>query len=205
MGYFPMFVNLQGASVLVIGGGRVALRKTRSLLPFGPKIRVVAPAIAPEFEDLLVTLEHRPFSPEDLLESPAMVICASGEEGVNRQAALLCRERNIPVNDASQPEEGSFLFPAIAAKGNMTVGICAGGCPGASQWMREQVETLLPDCLPEILDWLTDIRPGLLETIPEKARARTMKQLFLKALEERKPLSDGEIALITGRTAEKNT
>jgi siroheme synthase (precorrin-2 oxidase/ferrochelatase) len=39
---FPMFLNLDGKTALVIGAGNVAARKIEKLLLFGPKIQVVA-------------------------------------------------------------------------------------------------------------------------------------------------------------------
>ena len=48
MAYFPLFISLEGLPCLVIGGGRVALRKIRTLSEFGAQITVVAPEILPE-------------------------------------------------------------------------------------------------------------------------------------------------------------
>lgn len=48
MSYFPMFVQLEGASCLVVGGGAVAARKVRALLDFGAQVTVVAPEIGEE-------------------------------------------------------------------------------------------------------------------------------------------------------------
>ena len=44
MPWFPMFVQLNGADALIVGGGKVALRKAEKLLPYGPRITVAAPA-----------------------------------------------------------------------------------------------------------------------------------------------------------------
>ena len=48
MPHFPMFVDLSGRPVLIVGGGSVALRKLRKLAPYGPKCVVVAPEVAVE-------------------------------------------------------------------------------------------------------------------------------------------------------------
>ena len=67
MGYFPFFVDLQGKAGLVVGAGAVARRKVEKLLPFGPRLRVVAPEICPALRELPgVTLDQRLFRPEDL-------------------------------------------------------------------------------------------------------------------------------------------
>ena len=43
--YFPMFVDLSGRQVTVVGGGSVALRRSETLLYFGVDIKVIAPEI----------------------------------------------------------------------------------------------------------------------------------------------------------------
>ena len=67
MAYFPFFVDLNGKTGLIVGGGAVALRKARKLLPYGPRLTVVAPALRPEFQELEgVALLRRPFEEADL-------------------------------------------------------------------------------------------------------------------------------------------
>ena len=51
MAYFPMFIELQAAPVLVVGGGNVALRKVKKLLPYGADITVIAPKMEKELEE----------------------------------------------------------------------------------------------------------------------------------------------------------
>ena len=52
MPHFPMFVDLSGRPVLIVGGGSVALRKLRKLAPYGPKCVVVAPEVAEEIRSM---------------------------------------------------------------------------------------------------------------------------------------------------------
>ena len=67
MAYFPFFVDLNGKTGLIVGGGAVALRKARKLLPYGPRLTVAAPEIRPEFRELeAVELRRRPFAAADL-------------------------------------------------------------------------------------------------------------------------------------------
>ena len=52
MAYFPLFVSMEGVPCLVIGGGRVALRKILTLMEFGAAVTVVSPWLLPEIEAL---------------------------------------------------------------------------------------------------------------------------------------------------------
>ena len=121
MPHFPLFVDLSGRPVLIVGGGSVALRKLRKLAPYGPKCVVVAPEVAEEIRSMSgVQVCRRPFAPDDLEPRPALVIAATDDPAVNRQVSSLCREQNIPVNVADDPALCTFLFPALVQQGIIT-------------------------------------------------------------------------------------
>ena len=128
MGCFPFFVDLAGEPGLIVGGGKVAARKIQKLLPYGPRLTVIAPetgAAVRETEGLI--LLERPYRPEDLDGDWRFVIAATDCRAVNREIALRCRERRILVDVADGGEEGSFLFPALVKRGRLSVGVSTGG------------------------------------------------------------------------------
>lgn len=51
--YFPMFVDISTKRILVIGGGKIAARRVRTLLKFAEHIEVTAPEICDEMKDIL--------------------------------------------------------------------------------------------------------------------------------------------------------
>lgn len=194
MGYFPFFVQLQHVSGLIVGGGTVALRKVEKLLPYGPKLTVVAPDICPELAALpTLTLVRRPFRGEDVGRM-AFVIAASGDRALNHRVARLCREKGIPVNVVDDKEACSFLFPALVKRGELSVGISTGGSsPTAAIWLKEQIAALLPEGLEDILAWLEEQRPLLKACWPEeRSRARGFSALFAACLTAGRPLTQEE-------------
>ena len=48
MAYFPFFMDIENKPALIVGGGKVALRKIEKLLPFGCKITLVSPVVIEE-------------------------------------------------------------------------------------------------------------------------------------------------------------
>ena len=195
MGYFPFFVELAGQPGLIVGGGTVALRKVEKLLPYGPRLTVVSPALLPELEAIPgLTLLRRTFSPQDL-EEVFFVVAATDDQNLNREISALCRERRIPVNVVDDREACSFLFPALVRHGDLSVGISTGGAsPTAAIWLKEQVERLLPERFDEILEWLEGQRSGLKEACPlERQRSRIFAQLFAACLDQGGPLTDEQM------------
>lgn len=195
MAYFPMFIELQNAPVLVIGGGKVALRKVQKLLPYGANITVVAPKMEEELEEISeVAKIHREFDSSDLLSCPTMVIAATDQKEVNEQIAYRCKEQNIPVNVADDVENCSFLFPSLVKKGKLSAGICTGGSsPTAAIYCKERLQEALPDSLDKILDWLEEKRSELKAEIPtQSTRAGIFRKIFDKCMEKGRPLTEEE-------------
>ena len=174
MSYFPFFMEMEGRPGLIVGGGVVACRKVEKLLPYGPRLTVVAPEIAPEIAAVNgLTLLRRPFRPEDL---EGMVFVISAAPPVNRQVAELCHERHLPVNVVDDRELCSFLFPALVKRGSLSVGISTGGAsPTAAIYLKEQIAALLPENFEELLAFLDSLRPALKAEIPEVIYCRKKK------------------------------
>lgn len=195
MAYFPFFIDLDQKPGLVVGGGPVAARKIRTLLPYGPRLTVCAPSVLPELEALPgLTVRKEPFSPK-LLEGAFFVIAATDDRELNGRIAGLCRAWNIPVNVADPGTESTFLFPSVVRRGPMTIGISTGGTsPTAAHVLKEQIEGLLPGNLEEILLWMDGMREELKGSpLPQPQRSACLSRLFAAALQAGAPLSREEI------------
>lgn len=190
MAYFPMFVDLEGKKVLIVGGGGVALRKAEKLLPFGCEITVVAERIRPEFSGLGVSCICRSFSEDDLRDA-FMVIAATDDTGVNSLVCSLAGRRGIPA-DCAEGTGSTFLFPALVKRGRLTVGITTSGTsPTASAWVKGQVAESLPENMEEILDYLDTLR---LRSAPGQTRREKMAAAFALCRELGRPLTKEEEA-----------
>lgn len=195
MAYFPFFTDLTGGRGLIVGGGQTALGKAERLLAFGPSLTVVAPEVLPALADLpRVTVLRRAFRASDLDRSLTFVIAAADDRQVNRMVSAYCKARGIPVNVVDEPEDCTFLFPALVRQGPLTIGISTGGTsPNAAIWLKEQIAGLLPDSLGDILDWLGSQRPVVKARLedPER-RKQALARLFAWGLEKDGPLNEAE-------------
>lgn len=181
MGWFPFFIQLEGTRGLLVGGGRVALRKAEKLLPFGAQLTVVAPCICPPLAALPgLTLCRRAFADSDLSPAPDFVIAATGDRALDRRIAALCRTRRILVNVVDDPAACGFYFPALVQRGRLCIGISTGGAsPTAAAWLRQKIEALLPPGFDGILDRLAARREAVkAEGGSEAKRAERLQQAF---------------------------
>jgi len=176
MDYFPVFFNLSGQRVLIVGGGEVALRKVVLLERCGAEIRVVAPRIVPELLQRAasgtLTASLREFSPKDLDES-RLVIVATSRRATNRWIANLCEARAIPVNVVDDKNASRFIVPAIIDRDPVLVAISTGGAsPVLARRLRERLEALIPKRFGELASWLRELRHAAGERLKGSAARR---------------------------------
>ncbi len=141
--HYPAFLDLKDRSVLVVGAGRVALRKTRGLLEAGAKVTVVAPEWEPEFEQLPVHLAQRRFRASDLV-GMSLVFAATDDRLTNHRVGVAAKGKGIFANIADSAEECSFIVPARLHRGNVQIAISTGGeNPRVSAQLRRKLEDAL--------------------------------------------------------------
>jgi uroporphyrin-III C-methyltransferase / precorrin-2 dehydrogenase / sirohydrochlorin ferrochelatase len=160
--YFPVFFNLAGQNVLVVGGGDVGLRKVALLERTGASITVIAPRIHPELMARAAAgtlkLGIREFVPADL-DGTRLVIVATSHRAVNRWIATLSESRGIPVNVVDDREASRFIVPAIIDRDPVLVAISTGGTsPVLARRLRERVEALIPKQIGDFAVWLGALR-----------------------------------------------
>ena len=182
MNYFPVFFDLTGQKVLIVGGGEVALRKISLLERTGALITVVAPYITPELLDRAaagnLNLVNREFSPDDL-HGARLVIVATSRRAVNRWIASLSESRNIPVNVVDDLEASRFIVPAIIDRDPVLVAVSTGGSsPVLARRLRERLEAFIPARIGELASWLRALR----ESTRRKLRDTGERRRFFEAV-----------------------
>jgi hypothetical protein len=121
---FPLFIDLRGKRVVLVGGGNIAARRVGSLRLFGCQMVVISPELRFHAED--VEWISRPYAAGDL-DGADLVIAATDQRQVNRQVGMDARARHIPVSVADCEEECTFFFPAICAGDQVVAGVVSHG------------------------------------------------------------------------------
>ena len=135
MSYFPMFIDIEGKHILVVGAGKIALRRVQTLLQFRARIKAIAKEIPKEQKEafhLLVSegkivLEEKAFEESDLTEALFLVLAATNVKKLNHEICMLCRKRKILANTATDRTDCDFYFPAVAVQEELVVGITGDG------------------------------------------------------------------------------
>jgi len=148
MEFLPLFHNLRGARVLVVGGGEIALRKSRLLADAGAVLRVVAPQIGTELRELIDSSGGeqilRGYSESDL-DGCVLIIAATDDEPLNAQVSADARQRGVPVNVVDAPALCSVIFPAIVDRSPLVIAVSSGGdAPVLARLIRAKMESWIP-------------------------------------------------------------
>lgn len=139
---FPLFVDLTGQTVVLVGGGNIALRRVKTLQQFGAQVVVVSPTLHPDMPP--VTHIPRPYRPGDL-EGAVLAVAATDDAATNRQVGEEANARSIPVSVADNPQACTFFFPAVCVGKGLVAGVVGDGSDHArtarcAQHIREMME-----------------------------------------------------------------
>lgn len=173
---YPLFADLDGRPVLVVGGGAVAERKVRALLNCGAQVRVGAPRLTRTLQAWAAEgrLAHLagPFR-EDWLESAWLVIAATDDRALNARVKAAADTRRILANVVDDPALSSFQVPAIVDRAPLTIAISSGGAaPVLARRLRERMESLFDPALGDLARLARDNRPAIRHAYPDHGARR---------------------------------
>jgi siroheme synthase-like protein len=172
---YPVFLDVRGSSVLVVGAGSVGTRKAEGLLRCAARVTVVAPQASGRLEELAsrhaLEWERREFAEGDV-EGRSLVFAATPAREVNARVAAACRRRGIWVNVADTPDLCSFILPAVLDRAPLRVAVStAGACPAYAQELRRRLEEWIPERMSGYVELLGRMRERARERSPGRLGA----------------------------------
>ena len=154
MPLLPLFVNLAGRRVLLVGAGPVAAGKLIQLRAAGADVRVVAPDVHPDIEAAGVPVERRGFRAADL--DDVWLVVAAAPPAVNREVADAALDRRVFVNAVDDPANATAFLSGVVRRDGVTLAISTEGhAPGLTALIREALDALLPR---DLGTWMEEAR-----------------------------------------------
>ncbi len=188
--YYPVFLALKGKDCVVIGGGRVAERKIRSLLKAGASVTVISPQITENIKRLVkknkIKLLKRQYRKGDLKKAFLVVAATSSRELHEKIAG----EFKGLLNVVDEPELCNFIVPSVVKRGPLTIAVSTSGAsPAMAKTIRKELEDLYPEELGLYLNELKRLRKKIIK-LPLREKIRFIRLLtspdILKALRSKK-------------------
>ena len=141
--YYPVFIDVQDRTCVVIGGGNIGEEKVHKLLECGAKLVVISPevndGVARLAGDNRIEWLRREYESGDLA-SAFIAIAATDDNSVNRQISKEAEERNVLLNVVDVTHLCTFIAPSVARRGEVTIATSTGGAsPALARKFREEL------------------------------------------------------------------
>ena len=145
--FYPVYLNLKGRRVVVVGGGEVAERKVESLMPCQASVIVISPDVtawlSALFDQKRIEWLARPYMKGDCARA-TLVFSATDDAEVNRAVYVEATALGIFVNTADQPELCSFIMPAVVRRGHIGIAISTSGTsPALAARLRRKISLVI--------------------------------------------------------------
>ena len=157
MDYLPLFHNLKGRRIVVVGGGEIALRKVRLVQQASALITIIAKDFCPDLLEMdKADKEHEcnglelitaGYEHHHLQKYPdtVMVIAATNDRDLNRLVSEHAQAANMLSNVVDDPGFSTVIFPSIVDRSPIQIAISSGGdAPVLVRLLRTKFEALLP-------------------------------------------------------------
>ena len=145
--FFPVSINLNNKNILVIGAGKIALRKVEILMSYNCNILVITKDILEEkFLELeknnkIKIFKNQEFE-EKFLENIFLVVVATDNETLNKKISQLCMSKNILVNNVTSKDDMNVRFASIYEKDDIQIAISANGNPKKAVEIKNKIKNI---------------------------------------------------------------
>ncbi|WP_263263808.1 siroheme synthase CysG [Pseudomonas sp. RIT-PI-S] len=190
MKYLPLFHTLAGRDVLVVGGGEIALRKSRLLADAGARLRVVAPVVDSQLIALAQgcggEIAERGYESRDL-DGCVLAIAATDDTPLNARVSADAQQRCVPVNVVDAPALCTVIFPAIVDRSPLVVAVSSGGdAPVLARLIRARLEAWIPSAYGELAKLAAGFRDRVKQRYPNVNQRRAFwEEVFQGPIAER--------------------
>jgi precorrin-2 dehydrogenase/sirohydrochlorin ferrochelatase len=168
--YYPIYLDVEGRNVVIIGGGEVCARKAETMMRYGARVTIVSPEFTDEIErwaaEGCLTLSRKRYDTADI-EDAHIVIASTDDTAVNERIAAESRARRIPVNVVDVTPLCEFIVPAILEKDGIQIAISTGGkSPALARTLKEDLNRAIGPEYSEVNNLLGSLRDSAKAVLP---------------------------------------
>jgi precorrin-2 dehydrogenase/sirohydrochlorin ferrochelatase len=177
--YYPVFLDVEGKTCLIVGGGDVAARKAKSLADAGACVRIVSPEFCGRLQRMAdrgkVSLERKRFAASDV-DDAFLAIACTDDRKVNEKVRAAARRRGMLTNVVDSAELCNFILPAVVSRGPLKIAVSTSGVsPALARRIRKDLEKRYPRGYGDFLELMEKSRSRIIEQVPA---SRPRKRIF---------------------------
>ncbi|MFA6849477.1 MAG: bifunctional precorrin-2 dehydrogenase/sirohydrochlorin ferrochelatase [Selenomonadaceae bacterium] len=182
---YPINLSIKGRRCAVVGGGRIAQRKVKTLLCEGAAVVVIAPRITEEISTLHdegKIIWKKAVYTKGSLQGFFIIICATDDAAVNAVAAAEAKALGALVNVVEPSDLSNFMVPAQVRRGNLLLTVSTGGrSPAFSRQLKHELELSFGDTYGIWLEILAGLRLEMKERLENSCKREEFWRYALDA------------------------
>ncbi len=184
---YPINLELNKMKITVIGGGKVAYRKTVNFLNFKKRVTVISKEFIEEFNFIadkidMIFDEYK----EEYIKDSFIVIVATNNKQLNYKIGVYCNENGKLVNVVDNKEISNFTVPSYLKRGDFLLSISTGGnSPALSTKIKRELEKVYDEDFGEYVKLLGIARKRIIKENKDiEVRRKKIKELIDLSIEE---------------------
>lgn len=178
--FYPLMVDLKNKEVVIIGGGKVSLRKAKKFLEYEAVVKVVSLEVLDSFYDIenlyegKLTIIKDEFKSE-YIDTAFLVIAATSNYILNESISLICHNKNILCNIVDNINKSSFIVPSTIKRGDLNIAISTlGNSPSLCAKIRKDLEKTYDKTYEEYVELLGECRELVLENYSDEVEKKSI-------------------------------
>jgi precorrin-2 dehydrogenase/sirohydrochlorin ferrochelatase len=179
-------VGLDRRRAVVVGGGKVAERKTAGLIEAGAQVTVISPTLTGALRSWAaagaIAIVERTYRMGDLAGA-FLVVAATRDPDVNLAVCQEAERHGCLLNSVETPERGNYIAPSVIRRGNITLAIGTGGTsPALARCLRIMLEEMIGPEYAGLASLLAELRPSLDGDAGREAAGRLLRSRVLEIM-----------------------
>lgn len=192
----PIMLDIKEREILVVGGGKIATRKIKSLLLECANVTVMSNEITEEIRKLNfeyknhLKLIKEDYSKAAITDNYMLVIAATNNREVNEEIWNICRNKNILCSVVDNKELSDLTFVSFVRRGDLTIGISTNGkSPSLAVKIKKEIEKNYGPEYEEYIALLGNIRDKIINSgMDQESKKDILNSLIDKDIEELKEI-----------------
>ncbi len=181
MNYFPLLLNIEYKTAVVVGGGHVARQKVEALLPAKANIIVVSPEVTEELKVYIDAkfdyMASKRFEPADL-DDAALVFAVTDKTEVNDAVEEATQHWQL-LSRADALGRVDFINPAVVRRGEFLLTVStSGNSPKLTRQVKAELAEAYGEHYGPYVEFLGHARKEILAAFSGKEKRKRLAELL---------------------------
>ncbi|KGM94698.1 siroheme synthase [Clostridium novyi A str. 4552] len=182
--YYPLMINIDNKNIIVVGGGKVAFRKSKKLLEFGACVTVISPCVLEKFNSLKLEFSDKlkiiqDYFKSTYIENAYLVIGATSDKNINQKISNYCKKKRILCNIVDNIKESDFIVPSSIKRGDLIISVSTmGKSPMLCSKIRKELENRYTDVYEEYIFLLGEARNIILKKFNNEEKKKMLQVII---------------------------